>query len=226
MGLTELANKREKAALSGAQSGRGFRYQDAVAAAFAILAHVEGVPWTIWPEATDDITVTHGQGHVIEVQAKSRRAQEKDVTAADLIRTLARVWERHADRLADEEIHVCLVLDRIPTGCTQTGLDRSLADQAQVDLTKLGTVAASVGQNVHEFAARSHILVVEGPAISGSKLLANHLDVLPIEAEILFRQVLAKIGQLLDERSIGSEARGLSQTTLHSSSRNVNGSSM
>lgn len=194
---------REKAALGGARSGRGFRYQDAVAAALAIVGYVEHTPWTISPEANEDISVRHGSGQVIEIQAKSRRSQKVELTAADMMRTLAAVWVRQVDRLANEDIHVGLVVDRVPTGCTPTGLGGSLADAPTLEAPALAAVAASAGRSAEDLRARSHLLVGVAPAAFATELLARHLDVLPIEAEVLFRQVLARIGVLVDRRADG-----------------------
>jgi len=195
--------QREKAALGGARAGRGFRYQDAVAAALAIVGYVEHTPWTISPEANEDITIRHGGGQVIEVQAKSRRSQKADLTAADMMRTLADVWVRQVDRLANEDIHVCLVVDRMPTGCTPTGLGGSLTDDPALETPALATVAVEAGRIAEDLRARSHLLIGVAPAAFATELLARHLDVLPIEAEVLFRQVLARIGVLVDLRADG-----------------------
>ena len=201
---------REKAALSGARSGRGFRYQDAVAAALAILGHVESIPWTITPEADEDISVTGGGGQVIEVQAKSRRSQKADLAAADVMRTLAKVWARQVDRLTTEDVHVCLIVDREPSGCEPTGLAETLADGPPVTAPALGAVATGAGLTTDDLLARSHLLVGLSPSVFATQLLEQHLDVLPIEAEVLFRQVLARIGELVDRRADGHgrEAEG------------------
>jgi SEC-C motif len=204
-GSTDLggAVARQKAALGGARSGRGFRYQDAVAAAMAIIGFVEHTPWTISPEADEDITIRHGAGQVIEVQAKSRRSSKADLTASDVMRELVAVWGRHVDRLAYEDVHVCLVVDRVPTGCTPTGLGGSLADYPTVGASALAAVGAAAGRSAEDLRARSHLLVGVAPAAFATGLLADHLSVLPIEAEVLFRQVLAQIGVLVDRRADG-----------------------
>lgn len=199
----DMGKARKKAALSGARSGRGFRYQDSVAAALAIIGHVEGAPWTISPEADEDITITTGDGQVIEVQAKSRRGQKADLTAADVMRTLADVWARQVDRLADENVRVCLVLDRTPTGCEPTGLAASLIDGASLSTSALAAVATKAGRTTDDLLARSHLLVNVSPAVFARQLLEQHLGVLPIEAEVLFRQILARVGELVDRRADG-----------------------
>lgn len=48
--------------MGGARAGRGFRYQDAVAAVLAVVGYVDGAPWTVSPEADKDVTVRHGGG--------------------------------------------------------------------------------------------------------------------------------------------------------------------
>jgi len=197
------AAAREKAAVSGARAGRGFRYQDAVAAALVVVGFVESAPWTVSPEADEDITVRHGAGPVLEVQARSRRSQTADLTAADIMRMLAEVWARQIDRLDQDDVRVCLVIDRVPTGCEETGLDRSLADVAPTPAHALDALASAAGRNADDLRARSHLLFVEAPSAVATSLLEEHLGVQRIEAEVLFRQVLSRIGALVDQRADG-----------------------
>lgn len=159
----------------------------------------------------EDISIRHGSGQVIEIQAKSRRSQKVDLTAADMMRTLAAVWARQVDRLATEDIHVCLVVDRVPTGCQPTGLGSSLEDVPTLEAPALAAVAAEAGRSAQDLRARSHLLVGVAPHAFATGLLARHLDVLPIEAEVLFRQVLARIGVLVDRRPVRGRARRLSR---------------
>ena len=199
----KAAATRERAALGGARSGRGFRYQDACAAALAIVGFVERTSWTVSPEANEDITILHGASQVIEVQAKSRRDRKADLTAADVIRELVDLWERHIDRFANEDVRVCLIIDRAPTGCSPTGLSGSLADNPTLGAAALSAVGARVGRSASDLQARTHILLAEAPAVFATDLLATHLGVLHIAAEVLFRQVLAQIGLLVDHRAAG-----------------------
>jgi hypothetical protein len=197
------AEAREKAAVGGARAGRGFRYQDAVAAALAVVGYVEGVPWTVSPEADEDVTVRHGAGPVIEFQVRSRRSQMAEVTASDIMRMVADIWSRHIDRLDEEDVRVCLVIDRLPTVCEETGLGRTLADVTIVAASTLDALASVAGREADELRARSHVLLVETPALVATGLLEDHLGVQPIEAEVLFRQVLSRIGDLADQRADG-----------------------
>lgn len=54
------AEKRERSALAGARAGRGFRYQDAVAAAIAVLGHVTGETWTVGADGDEDVSMSGG----------------------------------------------------------------------------------------------------------------------------------------------------------------------
>lgn len=195
----------EKAAVDGARAGRGFRYQDAVAASLAVLAHVEAAPWSVLPEGNEDISLTVGDSRTYEIQAKSRRAQKRDLTAADAVRFLAETWARHVYRLPEEDVRVCLVLDRQPTGCAASGFAAALAEQADLPTNRLPELAETVGLTVSDLLQRSHLILSTSPAAFATEILVARLGLVPIGAEVLFRQVLARVVQLADERAAGRE---------------------
>jgi hypothetical protein len=206
---TTAAAARDKASIDGARAGRGFRYQDAVAASLAILGYVAADPWSVSPEANEDISLIVGGHRTYEIQAKSRRSQKRILTAADVLRFLAETWERHVDRLSSEDVRVCLVLDRTPVGCLPSGLETNLGEQADLPLHHLAEVAQTYGLTAHDLLDRSHLLVSESPTAFGAELLIGHLDLAPIAAEVLFRQVLARVGEIVDARAGGGAVLSL-----------------
>jgi hypothetical protein len=89
-----------KSARSGSHGGRGYRYQDEVAAAVAVMGLVGELSLrSISCEGVEDVSVSTGSGP-IHAQVKSRRGHLKPLgvgTVAGHIRTLLSV---HADALA------------------------------------------------------------------------------------------------------------------------------
>lgn len=199
----DTTEERLRATIAGARAGRGFRYQDAVAASFAVLSYVAAEPWSVLPEGAEDITLTVRESEAHEVQAKSRRAQARAFTAVDAMRLLAETWARHIDRLPGEDVRVSLVVDRDPVGAIAAGFAADLAAQPDLPVKQIAKVAATAGLSASDLLRRSHLFLSTSPAAFATGQLVDRLGVVPMAAEVIYRQVLSRVADLADDRAAG-----------------------
>jgi hypothetical protein len=196
---------RERSAMAGARAGRGFRYQDTVGAWLAALGIVQASGWAIAPEAGEDLTLFDATGS-LDLQVRSRRGQRTPITAADIGHWLADVWSRHADTVHDEHVRVGIVVDRSVSGLDPTDLSGTLEEAPPEVTHALDGLVLPAGVDVKQLLARSHLLVIEDPALNGCTLLASHLGVPEAVADVVLRQLQSRLGALADERSLGIDA--------------------
>ena len=77
---------------AGSHAGRGFRYQDAVAASLALGGWAGRLPYgLVIPEGDDDIELGTTVGRVL-VQVKSRREKRGPFPVADVVNFLTKLW--------------------------------------------------------------------------------------------------------------------------------------
>lgn len=165
-----------RSTLAGAWAGRGFRYQDAVAASLAVLGLVERRNWVVSPEGGDDITIVDSSS-VLELQARSHRGRSREVTITVFTDWLVELWTRHADETNNPEVRFGLVVDRPIVGVEETGLIDTLREAAAEALTtRLKAHDLPPGTSTSDLLARSHLIVVPEPARAGTELLRNHLN--------------------------------------------------
>jgi hypothetical protein len=184
-----------RASRSGSHAGRGFRYQDAVAAELAVRAWAgELTTRRLVPEGLDDISVELADGW-LHLQAKSRREHRGDFALADL----DEVWAGLAARLAlDPGARAAVLLER-PAGALVSGLDRSLVDVA--DSQARGRIAAALdgsGVGIEDFLARSHVVVMPGAPSVALALLASRLELPPASCVAHLAILRSRLGELAD----------------------------
>jgi hypothetical protein len=181
---------------SGSHAGRGFRYQDAVAAELAVLAWRGELPVRrIVPEGLDDISLELDD-HSLHLQAKSRREHRGEFKVADL----RDAWGELAHRLAaDPSSRAGLVLERPLAGAT-TGLDRALVDLADEGVRQ--HIADALGHGpipVDEFLSRTHVVVMPALPVRSISLLAERLGLPPATCASHHALLRVELGRLADE---------------------------
>lgn len=114
---------------SGSHAGRGFRFQDRVAAHMAILMWTGALPITaVVPEGLEDVSLETSTAP-IHAQVKSRRPDQPALTVAGLAALLSKVWAKHRERLRiDATVRLALILEQYVEGWSETGWQHSLAD--------------------------------------------------------------------------------------------------
>lgn len=96
---------------SGARSGRGYRFQDAVGALDACISWIEGAPFVITPEGWEDYTVEWANRRVAHRQVKSRQPHLGAFTLGQVAGFINKGWIAHAVRLAGHpgaEFELCI----------------------------------------------------------------------------------------------------------------------
>lgn len=190
------------ASRSGSHAGRGFRYQDGVAAELAIRSWLGTFDLRrIVPEGLEDISLELARGW-LHLQAKSRRGHRGQFTMADL----RQAWRHLAERLvADPTARAGLVLER-PLPGAESGLDRTLADSASAEVRAAVADAISDVIGPDDFLTRTHVVVMPAPVDTAVALLAGRLDRSPaacVGHEAILR---TRIGQLADENGVRGAA--------------------
>ena len=182
---------------SGSHAGRGFRYQDAVAAEFALRAWRGELPVArLIPEGLEDVSLEF-DGHPLHLQVKSRREHRGDFSEVEL----ADAWRHLAARLvADPEARVGLVLER-PVG-VDTGLERTLADAAPEPLRQAVAAAVADVVDADEFLARAHVLVMPAQQTTALNLLAERLGIAPASCMAHYAILRYRLGELADANGV------------------------
>jgi hypothetical protein len=114
-----------RASRSGAHAGRGFHYQDAVAAELAVRGLIgELSVRKMVPEGLEDVSIQLDT-YWLHLQAKSRRGYRGEFPPGDL----AAAWEHLAERLLlDPSARAGLVLEQPLLGYRGSGFERDLKD--------------------------------------------------------------------------------------------------
>lgn len=187
---------------SGSHAGRGFRYQDAVAAEFAVRAWRGELPVArLVPEGLEDISLELDDGW-LHLQVKSRRAHRGAFRPSEL----APAWRQLAERLvADPAARAGLVLEHGLAGVAP-GLERTLADGASAELREAVTVAVQGVLDADDFFARTHVLVMPAPEQEAVRLLAERLDLPPASCVAHHAILRGKVAALADENGVRAPA--------------------
>lgn len=187
---------------SGARAGRGFRYQDAVAAWLAALAWRGEAAWTLLvPEGVDDLTM-HGPESEFRVQLKSRHDPQSLFTQIEAAKYLAKSakdlpqgW-RETSRL-----RLALVLERPLEGIQPTGWTISLAGSGQqlTNFEKLLTDAIGKPEEglVEALMGRTHLVVEPEPLECGCISLSS-TSLPPAGVRLVLQQLREQAGHAAD----------------------------
>lgn len=187
--------KAKKATLGGSRAGRGFRYQDAATAYYCAEAFCAARPWTIVPEGGDDVSLQTPEGP-IELQIKSRQPHLGDVPLSDLAAWLADLDNKHSQG------RLCVVAERNVVDVEASGLEDSIARQSPDALKKrLRDRHGYMSAGVEQLLNRAHLIVLPSPILSAAASISAARDIPSKAAEIVVRQIQARVGELADQQS-------------------------
>ena len=190
----------------GSNAGRGFRYQDAVAAYLAIRvwAGVDA-PAIIIPEGKDDVERRTAQGSSF-VQVKSRREHLGMMPIASVKNYIKELWDRH-DNATITTFNVTLVVE-----CEIAGHVTEFNGHVPILPSLLSKLPG--GERGGHLLAKTIIMQMPAPRESSIQLIADSTGCSPLAAEICFAQLLTEVGQLADEngRLSPDDYRGLSSS--------------
>lgn len=203
---------------SGSNSGRGFRYQDAVAAWFAVLSLGGETQWGLTlPEGGDDVEL-RGEGYVAFVQAKSRRMHLGRFPAREVAKHIRELWDRH-DAARAKPSQLLLVLER-PVSDEQEGTPGKAYPIEGAG--KLGTILCE-DSRAALLLHKTRILVQPAPQEQSIEHIVPQLKCSPLVAQICFADILGRIGHLSDEngRRSMTSYEGLSRSDVDLSLRGI-----
>ena len=188
----------------GSNAGRGFRYQDAVAAWLCVRVWA-GIdpPSVIIPEGSDDVERRSEAGAAL-VQVKSRREHLGDLPLTDARDFLKALWERN-DRVTPPAIALELVLER-PIAGHDAPPDGVIAPSDRLVAMLPG------GPRGAGLLARTVIRHSPEPSEAAIATIAQRTGCSSLAAQICFARVLALCGALADEngRRNPADYRGMS----------------
>ncbi len=187
----------------GSHAGRGFRYQDAVAAWRAVRVWAREDPSAlVIPEGGDDVECRTGAEASL-VQVKSRRAHLGPLNPAGVEKPLKELWERH-DRATDTPSSLELIVEQ--------GVARHAAGvDGRISLAESFAKRLTGTRRKRDLLVKTTIFHVPNPKEDAVALIARETNCSPIEAEICFVRLLEECGLLASDNGMRrpKEYRGL-----------------
>lgn len=183
---------------AGSHAGRGFRYQDVVAAHLAVMGFAGRYPYgMVIPEGRDDLELRASEFRVL-CQVKSRRDHMGPFSAKSIAGFIKKMWDSTARQPTDRFL---LVLE-------SDVAQRSSAETRLEDLSACPSLIAELkGQRSRSAdAARTVVLVLPNPRADAVAELSARLGCASQEAEVYFADLLGLVGQLADENGIREPA--------------------
>ena len=180
------------ASRAGSHAGRGFRYQDAVAASLAIGSWAGRFPYgSVIPEGDDDIELGTAGGRVLG-QVKSRRDKRGAFPIADVVGFLAKLWNSGANQPKDSYV---LILER--------GISGKPALDGAFPLSELTAVVRALPARTEpDLVTRTSILVLPNPRGAAREAIAARRGCSFLEADAYYGTVLRKAAYLADENGM------------------------
>jgi hypothetical protein len=184
---------------AGARAGRGFRFQDAVAAWLALEGWAGTVPWEIViPEGADDLSL-HGKGLEIRAQLKSRHDPKAHFTLVELAQYIAKAAENLPTINDGHSVRLAIILERPVAGLDPTGWDRTLEGVGLTEAlaTEMLKATQPTSEGARSVLSRTHLLVEPHPverALPHLKAAA----LLPALAQLAFQVLRQSAGAAAD----------------------------
>ena len=177
---------------AGSHAGRGFRYQDAVAANLALGGWTGQLPYgLVIPEGDDDLELGTTAGRVL-VQVKSRRDKRGPFPVADVVNFLTKLWTTSTENPTESYI---LILERSVSG--GPALDGAFP------LSGLTAVVQALPSSTkRDFVARTTLWVLPNPRGTARESIVARRGCTVLEADAYYGTVLRKAGQLADENGM------------------------
>ncbi|WP_422346016.1 hypothetical protein [Parasphingorhabdus sp.] len=199
------------ASRAGSHAGRGFRYQDAIAANLAVIIWADlRVPAIVIPEGGDDIEL-RGSDSVF-VQVKSRREHLGQYQSSKTVSDISDLWKRH-DGSVPHPDRLELILERGVEG---------LANQNNPAIpTKID---GEIGKQLHgrpnaaSMLAKTKLYIMTSPLDAAIQTISDKTGCRPIAAQICFADLLKRVGDLADANGLlqADQYQGLSVSDTES----------
>lgn len=180
------------ASRAGSHAGRGFRYQDAVAASLALGGWAGPLPYgLVIPEGDDDIELGTTAGRVLG-QVKSRREKRGAFPVPDVVDFLAKLWTTAAENPTDTYM---LILERSVASDPALEGVFALSDlTAVVRALPAGTTPGLVG--------KTSVFVLPNPRGAARDAITARRGCSVLEADAYYGAILRRAGQLADENGM------------------------
>lgn len=178
---------------AGSHAGRGFRYQDAVAANLAVLGWGSASQFgLVIPEGEDDVEI-RSQARRELAQVKSRRDHRGPFPLHDVQRYLQELWKRTSDQPDDSYL---LILEREVDGYSM--------EPNPVPLERFKSLVESLQLNrkVDDALSRTRIWVMPNPRGSARQLIESLKGCTTLEADAYYGAVLRRAGALADDNGM------------------------
>ena len=193
---------------AGSHAGRGFRYQDAVAASLALRGWTGQLPYgLVIPEGDDDLELGTTAGRVL-CQVKSRRDKRGLFPVTDVVNFLAKLWTTSAEQSTDSYI---LILERSVSG--------GPARDGAFPLSDLTAVVQALPTGTEpDLVTRTTVLILPNPRGMAREAIVARRGCSVLEADAYYGTVLRKAGQLADENGMRRSGGflGLSRSDVES----------
>lgn len=176
---------------AGSHAGRGFRYQDAVAASLAVEGFVGQSGYgSVVPEGGDDLELKTASARTL-AQVKSRRDHMGPFSARSVAGFVRKMWDGKGLQPDDQFL---LVLE------SNVGERRTAVRQLQ-ELSAYPTVVAELKgrKGLAGLIARTKVLVLPDPRGSAVAQISARQACTYLEAEMYFADLLGVVGRLSDD---------------------------
>lgn len=183
---------------AGSHAGRGFRYQDVVAAYLAIMGFVGKYPYgMVIPEGRDDLELRGSECRAL-CQVKSRRDHRGPFGAKEIAGFIKKMWESKARSLTDRFLLVI-----------ESDVDkRSTSPSNLRDLNSYPSVIAELKarKSLAADASKTQVLVLPNPRVDAAAEIANALGCTQQEAHVYFADLLSIVGSAADANGMRKPA--------------------
>lgn len=179
---------------AGSHAGRGFRYQDVVAAHLAVIGFA-GNPecGMVIPEGRDDLELRGQRGRVLS-QVKSRRDHMGPFSARAVAGFVKTMWESK-NRQSDDRFLLILESNVGARSSPEPRL-QELAAYPKIISELKGRKALAVD------VAKTQVLVLPNPRVGAVAEISARLGCTPLEAEVYFADLVGLAGQIADDNGM------------------------
>jgi hypothetical protein len=184
-----------RSARAGAISGRGYRFQDAVAGYLAVLGAVGDLALeSIYCEGLEDVTFETSEAMVC-AQVKSRRPDLSPHSIGHVAADISFLVRRHRERLiSNPNCRVAYVAESLPAGLSATGWDRTLTREDEA-FGKLVAAFGSIDDSPSdEELLRVSLISAPTPDRDAAMRLSEHFNLVLVASQLVFlrfKQALA-----------------------------------
>lgn len=176
---------------AGSHAGRGFRYQDVVAAYLAVIGFAGDPEYgMVIPEGRDDLEL-RGQGARVLSQVKSRRNHMGPFSPRAVGGFVKTMWE---SKYRQPDDRFLLILE------SSVGV-RSNSETCLEELAAYPSVVSELKGHKADV-AKTKVLVLPNPRVGAVAEISARLGCTLLEAEVYFADLVGVVGQLADDNGM------------------------